>query len=79
MMLWDKLFWLWFVFSAALVIFLYLYEPGSPSIIFGLLLAGLGLSKLAEEAGKGILHKRLEKERQKEPKLRKALLKRLEK
>ena len=79
MMLWDRLFWVWFIFSAAVVILVYLQEPNAFAIMFGLLLAGLGLGKLAEETGNHSLHKRLEKEKPKDVKLSRALLKKLEK
>lgn len=78
-MLCDRLFWLWFIFSAAVVILVYLQEPNPFAIMFGLLLAGLGLGKLAEETGKSSLGKRMEKEKPKEVKLSRTLLKKLEK
>lgn len=78
-MLWDRLFWLWFAFSAAVVILIYVQDPNPLAIMFGALAAGLGLGKLAEEAGKNKLRSRLERERPKGPRLSRTLLKRLEK
>jgi uncharacterized membrane protein len=52
-MIWDRIFWLWFVMVSLLAVLLMLEETTTLSIIFGSLVVGLGLIKLAgERAGK---------------------------
>jgi hypothetical protein len=48
-MMWDKLFWLWFVITAVLALMLVLEEATTLSLLFGSMVIGLGLIKLAGE------------------------------
>ncbi len=74
-MFWDRIFWVWFIFSVAVVLYIFLLGTSYFSLMFGLLIAGLGMVKLAEEAGKN----KLEKKKPKEILMSRALLRRLEK
>lgn len=47
--MWDKLFWLWFALLAVLFLVLFLEEAGTLTLVFGSLLVGLALIKLAVE------------------------------
>lgn len=62
-MLWDKLFWLWFLFSAIVLIYFTMRDPSRTNMLMALVLIGIGILKLAEESnrGKGISKKILEK------------------
>jgi hypothetical protein len=48
-MMWDKLFWLWFVITAVLALMLVFEEATTLSLLFGSMVIGLGLIKLAGE------------------------------
>jgi Kef-type K+ transport system membrane component KefB len=74
MMLWDKLFWLWFALSAVLVAAFYLSDAPGLSIAFGALAAGLGLTKLSQESA----HRRSEARKPEEIRVSRKLLKGLE-
>jgi hypothetical protein len=50
-MIWDKLFWLWFALTAAFAILLFAEDPSTLNLVYGSMLVGLGLIKLAGEAG----------------------------
>jgi hypothetical protein len=51
-MLWDKLFWAWFLISSSIVVIAILVEFSFLSEIFGVILAGLGVIKLASETAR---------------------------
>jgi hypothetical protein len=51
-MIWDKLFWSWFVIIASMAIYLLLEEATTFNIVFGSMLIGLGLTKIAGERAK---------------------------
>jgi hypothetical protein len=66
-MIWDKLFWLWFILVAVIFLVMLTEETTTLSLLFGSMLVGLGLIKLAgERSGPG-------------PRIRRSLLKRLRK
>lgn len=48
-MIWDKLFWAWFLFVAILAIMLILEEATAFSLLFASVVVGLGLLKLSGE------------------------------
>jgi hypothetical protein len=48
-MIWDKLFWLWFAFVTALFLAMLTEEATTLNLLFGSMLIGLGLIKLAGE------------------------------
>ena len=48
-MMWDKLFWLWFVITAMLALLLVFEEATTFNLLFGSMVIGLGLIKLADE------------------------------
>ncbi len=47
--MWDKLFWLWFVITAMLALLLIFEEATTFNLLFGSMVIGLGLIKLAGE------------------------------
>ena len=47
--MWDKLFWLWFLLMAVFFLVFFLEEGGTFTLVFGSLLVGLALIKLAGE------------------------------
>jgi hypothetical protein len=52
-MIWDKIFWVWFVLLALLFLVLLTEDITSINLIFGSLLVGLALIKLAGERSRG--------------------------
>jgi hypothetical protein len=48
-MIWDKVFWAWFLFTAILILALLAEELSAMGMLGGSLLAGLGLAKLSYE------------------------------
>jgi len=62
-MFWDKLFWLWFLFAAIVLMYFTMRDPSRTNMLMALVLIGIGILKLAEESnrGKGISKKILEK------------------
>ena len=51
-MIWDKLFWLWFLVSSVIFLPFLVDEPSLSGIFFGSVLAGLGLAKMAGEGSR---------------------------
>ncbi len=51
-MLWDKVFWLWFLLTSALALYLLLEETTLWGVLQAMLLIGLALVKLAEETSR---------------------------
>lgn len=49
-MIWDKIFWVWFILTGLFLIYSLIAESSSLNIYLALLLAGLGFLKLAEES-----------------------------
>lgn len=48
-MIWDKIFWLWFAFVAVAVLYMLSEEVSTFNLVFGSMVIGLGLIKLASE------------------------------
>lgn len=48
-MIWDRLFWLWFLATAALALYMLYRDPTAYTIFLSSMLIGLGLLKLACE------------------------------
>ncbi len=52
-MIWDKVFWVWFLFTALLALVMLLEDASTLNMVFGSMVIGLGLIKLAgERSGK---------------------------
>jgi len=50
-MIFDKIFWLWFVSAGLISIYLLFHDSSPYAIIFPVFLIGIGISKLSEESG----------------------------
>lgn len=63
-MIWDKVFWLWFIIMAVFVISLIMEDASTTNLAWGSMLIGLGLVKMAGErsaGGRGISRRLLER------------------
>ena len=61
-MMWDRLFWLWFLVTSAMALYLLYEDPTAYNIFLSSMLIGLGLLKLACERsreGRPMMSRRL--------------------